>query len=103
MRLLNLWLCLVKIKKIAGELAPIDPIPPGIVEADFDPEEDIRLIEKLLNDDSSPHSPEELNSEIHDAIIEYFSPSPILIKDSDSLMEEIIDIFLVQDGSILRV
>ncbi|GJY82722.1 hypothetical protein Tco_0496098, partial [Tanacetum coccineum] len=25
-----------------GELAPIDPIPPGIVEADLDPEEDIR-------------------------------------------------------------
>ncbi|GJY98840.1 hypothetical protein Tco_0516270 [Tanacetum coccineum] len=48
------------IEEFAGELAPIDPIPPGIVEADLDPEEDIRLIEKLLNDDSSPHSPEEL-------------------------------------------
>ncbi|GJZ86007.1 hypothetical protein Tco_0657617, partial [Tanacetum coccineum] len=53
------------IEEFAGELAPIDPIPPGIVEADFDPEEDIRLIEKLLNDD------------IPDAIIESFSPSPI--------------------------
>ncbi|GJY32770.1 hypothetical protein Tco_0417239 [Tanacetum coccineum] len=87
------------IEEFAGELAPIDPIPPGIVEADFDPEEDIRLIEKLLNDDSSPHSPEELNYEIPDAIIESFSPSPIPVEDSDSLMEEI-DIFLAPDDSI---
>ncbi|GJZ09203.1 hypothetical protein Tco_0543486 [Tanacetum coccineum] len=71
------------IEEFVGELAPIDPIPPGIVEADFDPKEDIRLIEKLLNDDSSP---EELNSEIPDAIIESFSPSPIPVEDSDSLI-----------------
>ncbi|GKC14321.1 hypothetical protein Tco_1011103 [Tanacetum coccineum] len=83
--------------EFTGKLAPIDPIPPGIVEADL--EEDIRLIEKLLNDDSSPHSPEELNCEILDAIIESFSPSPIPIEDSDSLMEEI-DIFLAPDDSI---
>ncbi|GJR92978.1 hypothetical protein Tco_0265152 [Tanacetum coccineum] len=69
------------IEEFAGELAPIDPIPPGIVETDFDPEEDVHLIENLLNDDSSPHSPEELNSEIPDAIIESFSPSPIPVKD----------------------
>ncbi|GJR80142.1 hypothetical protein Tco_0150927 [Tanacetum coccineum] len=85
------------IEDFAGELAPINPIPPGIVEAD--PEKDIRLIEKLLNDDSSPHSPEELNSEIPDAIIESFSPSPIPVEDSDSLMEEI-DIFLTSGDSI---
>ncbi|GJS63819.1 hypothetical protein Tco_0678383 [Tanacetum coccineum] len=29
-----------------------------------------------MNDDSSPYSPEELNSKIPDAIIESFSPSP---------------------------
>nr|GEX76884.1 hypothetical protein [Tanacetum cinerariifolium] len=45
------------IEEFAGKLAPIDPIPSGIVEDN--PEEDIRLIEKLLNDYSSPHSPEE--------------------------------------------
>ncbi|GJV78939.1 hypothetical protein Tco_1514809 [Tanacetum coccineum] len=84
------------IEEFVGELAPIDPIPPGIVEADFDPKEDIRLIEKLLNDDSSP---EELNSKILDAIIESFSPSPIPVEDSDSLMEEI-DIFLTPDDLI---
>ncbi|GJV46613.1 hypothetical protein Tco_1431149 [Tanacetum coccineum] len=87
------------IEEFAGELAPIDPIPPGIVEADFHPEEDIRLIEKLFNDDSSPHSPEELNYDIPDAIIESFSPSPIPVEDSDALMEEI-GIFLALDDSI---
>ncbi|GJV56317.1 hypothetical protein Tco_1457322 [Tanacetum coccineum] len=64
-----------------------------------DPEEDIRLIEKLLNDDSFPHSLKELNSKIPDAIIESFSPSPIPVEDSDSLMEEIV-IFLSKDDSI---
>ncbi|GJY53683.1 putative ribonuclease H-like domain-containing protein [Tanacetum coccineum] len=85
------------IEEFTGKLAPIDPIPSGIVEAD--PEEDIRLIEKLLNDDSFPHSPEELNSEIPSAIIESFFPSHIPVEDSDSLMEEI-DIFLSPDDSI---
>ncbi|GJY89533.1 hypothetical protein Tco_0504729 [Tanacetum coccineum] len=42
---------------------------------------------------------EELNSEIPDAIIESFSPSPIPVEDSDSLMEEI-DIFLAPGDSI---
>ncbi|GJW06243.1 hypothetical protein Tco_1568666 [Tanacetum coccineum] len=87
------------IEEFADELAPIDPIPLGIVEADFDPEEDIRLIEKLLNDDSSPHSLGELNSKIPNAIIKSFSPSPIPVEDSDSLMEEI-DIFLASGDSI---
>ncbi|GJZ67726.1 hypothetical protein Tco_0630966 [Tanacetum coccineum] len=85
------------IEEFAGELALINPIPPGIIKAD--PEKDILLIEKLLNDDSSPHSPKELNSEIPNAIIESFSPSPIPVEDSDSLMEEI-DIFLASGDSI---
>ncbi|GJX82843.1 hypothetical protein Tco_0332324 [Tanacetum coccineum] len=48
---------------------------------------------------SSPRPPEEFNSENSDAIIESFSPSPIPVEDSDSLMEEI-DIFLAPDDSI---
>ncbi|GJU66143.1 reverse transcriptase domain-containing protein [Tanacetum coccineum] len=41
-----------------------DSIPSGIDDADFDPEGDIRLLEKLLNDDiSSPLPPKELNFE----------------------------------------
>ncbi|GJW45442.1 hypothetical protein Tco_0074241 [Tanacetum coccineum] len=86
------------LEEFAGELALINPIPPGIAGADFDPEGDISLVEKLLYN-SSPRPPEELNSEISDAMIESFSSSPIPVKDSDSLMEEI-DIFLAADDSI---
>ncbi|GKA52798.1 hypothetical protein Tco_0746113, partial [Tanacetum coccineum] len=66
---------------------------------DFDPEVEIRLVEKLLYDNSSPRPPEEFNSEKSDAIIESFSPSPIPVEDSDSLMEEI-DLFLTLDDSM---
>ncbi|GJR40959.1 hypothetical protein Tco_1216643 [Tanacetum coccineum] len=87
------------LEEFSGELAHIDLIPPGINEADFDPEEEIRLVEKLLYDNSSPRPPEEFNSEHSDAIIEYFSPSPIPVEDSDSLMEKI-DLFLTPDNSM---
>ncbi|GKB09305.1 hypothetical protein Tco_0837617 [Tanacetum coccineum] len=41
-----------------------DSIPPGIDDDDFDPEGDILLLKKLLNDDpSSPLPPKELNFE----------------------------------------
>nr|GFC21952.1 hypothetical protein [Tanacetum cinerariifolium] len=66
---------------------------------DCDPEEEIRLIEKLLYDNSSPRPLEEFNSENSDAIIESFSPSLILVEDIDSLMEEI-DLFLTPDDSM---
>ncbi|GJS00796.1 hypothetical protein Tco_0317304 [Tanacetum coccineum] len=87
------------LEEFSGELAHIDLISPEIDEADFDPEEEIRLVEKLLYDNSSPRPPEELNSENSDAVIESFSPSPIPVEGSDSLMEEI-DIFLAPDDSI---
>ncbi|GJT87830.1 hypothetical protein Tco_1069547 [Tanacetum coccineum] len=87
------------LEEFAGELALINPIPPGIAETNFDPKEDIRLIKKLLYDNSSPRPSEELNSKISNAMIESFSSSPIPVKDSDSLMEEI-DIFLAADDSI---
>ncbi|GKE88021.1 hypothetical protein Tco_1565496 [Tanacetum coccineum] len=77
----------------------IDLIPPEINEGDFDPEEDIRLVERLLYDNSSPRPPEEFNSKNSDAIIEPFSPSHIPVEDSDSLMEEI-DLFLTPDDSM---
>nr|GEV31303.1 hypothetical protein [Tanacetum cinerariifolium] len=60
------------LEEFFGELAHIDLIPPGINEADFDPEEEI---------------------------LESFSPSPILVEESDSLMEEI-DLFLTPDDSM---
>ncbi|GJR60363.1 hypothetical protein Tco_1502525 [Tanacetum coccineum] len=87
------------LEEFSGELAHIDLISPEIDEADFDPEEEIRLVEKLLYDNSSPRPPKELNSDNSDVVIESFSPSPIPIEGSDSLMEEI-DIFLTPDDSI---
>nr|GFD02777.1 hypothetical protein [Tanacetum cinerariifolium] len=67
------------LEEFSGELAHIDLIPPGINEADFDPEEEIRLDERLLYDNSSPRPPKEFNFENSDTIIESFSPSPILV------------------------
>nr|GFB83347.1 hypothetical protein [Tanacetum cinerariifolium] len=51
------------LKEFAGEFALINPIPPGIAETNFDPKENIRLIKKLLYDNSSHRPPEGLNSE----------------------------------------
>nr|GFA07918.1 retrovirus-related Pol polyprotein from transposon TNT 1-94 [Tanacetum cinerariifolium] len=79
--------------EFAGELTLLKSIPSGI---DCYHEEDIRLIERLLYDNSSPRPPEEFVSENSNADIESFSPSPIPIRDSDSLMEEI-DLFLTSD------
>ncbi|GJY23720.1 hypothetical protein Tco_0397378 [Tanacetum coccineum] len=81
------------LEEFSGELAHIDPIPPGIEKANFDPEEEICLNENLLYENSSP---EERNSEIADTIFESLSPPPIPVEDSDSLMEEI-DLFLAFD------
>ncbi|GKF20997.1 hypothetical protein Tco_0069635, partial [Tanacetum coccineum] len=86
------------LEEFSGELAHIDPILPGIEEADFDLEDEIRLVENLSYDNSSPRSPEERNYENVDTIIESPSPSPILVEDSDSHMEEI-DLFLASDDS----
>nr|GEX64333.1 hypothetical protein [Tanacetum cinerariifolium] len=60
------------LEEFSGELAHINLLPPGINEADFDSEEEIRLI---------------------------FLSTPILVEDSDSLMEEI-DLFLSLDDSM---
>nr|GFD14580.1 hypothetical protein [Tanacetum cinerariifolium] len=87
------------LEEFSGKLAHIDLIPPRIEEADFDLEEKIRLVENLLYDSSSPRPSEELNKEIADTILESLSPSPILVEDSDSHMEEI-DLFLATDDLI---
>nr|GEU92081.1 hypothetical protein [Tanacetum cinerariifolium] len=77
----------------------IDPHHFNAESADCDPEEEIRLIEKLLYDNSSPRPPEEINSKNSNAVINSFSPSPIPVEDSDSLMEEI-DLSLTLDDSM---
>nr|GEW70680.1 hypothetical protein [Tanacetum cinerariifolium] len=75
--------------EFVGALIFLKSIPPGIDEADCNPEEDIHLVERLLYDNSSPHPPEEIVSDNSNVDIESFSPSPIPNKNSDSHMEEI--------------
>nr|GEU69219.1 hypothetical protein [Tanacetum cinerariifolium] len=75
--------------EFAGELTLLKSIPSGINETTCDPEEETRLIKRLLYDNSSPHPPEEFISKNSDAAIESFSSFPILVEDSDSFMEEI--------------
>nr|GEZ41065.1 hypothetical protein [Tanacetum cinerariifolium] len=82
--------------EFAGELILLKSIPPGIDEADCDPKEEIRLIEKFLYDNSSPRPPEEFISKNSNAAIESFSPSPIPVEDKDSLRNEI-NLSLTQD------
>ncbi|GJW86569.1 hypothetical protein Tco_0161909 [Tanacetum coccineum] len=82
--------------EFAGELTLLKSIPPRIDDDNLDPEGEIHLVERLLYDNSSPRPPKEFNSENPTVS---FSPSPILVEDSDSLMEEI-DIFLDGDKSI---
>nr|GEV42710.1 hypothetical protein [Tanacetum cinerariifolium] len=80
--------------ELTGELILLKSIPSGIDE--IDPEEEIRLIEKLLYDNSSPRPPEEFISKNSDAAIESFSPFPIPVENSDSFTEEI-DLSFTQD------
>nr|GEY11068.1 hypothetical protein [Tanacetum cinerariifolium] len=87
------------LEEFSGELAHIDLIPPGINEIDFDPEEEIRLVERLLYDNSSPRPSKEPNSKNSNAVIDSFSPSPIPVEGTNSLMEEI-NLFLTLDDSI---
>nr|GEU84962.1 hypothetical protein [Tanacetum cinerariifolium] len=82
--------------EFTGELTLLKSILPGIDETDYYPEEETHFIKRLLYDNSSPHPPEEFVSENSDAEIESFSPFPILVEDSDSLMEEI-DLSLTPD------
>nr|GEY19067.1 hypothetical protein [Tanacetum cinerariifolium] len=84
--------------EFAGELILLKLVPPGIDETDCDPKEEIRLIEKLLYDNSSPRPPEGFISENSDAAIESFSPFPITVEDSDSSMEEIYLSFTPDDS-----
>nr|GEX08446.1 hypothetical protein [Tanacetum cinerariifolium] len=75
--------------EFTGELTLLKSIPSGIDETDFHPKKEICLTKRLLYENSSPHLPKEMVSDNSNADIEYFSPSPIPNKDSDSHMEEI--------------
>nr|GEV51162.1 hypothetical protein [Tanacetum cinerariifolium] len=75
--------------EFAGELTLLKSIPLGINETDCDPEEETRLIKRLLYDNSSPRPPKEFISKNFDTAFESFSPFPIPIEDSDYFMKEI--------------
>nr|GFA00578.1 hypothetical protein [Tanacetum cinerariifolium] len=83
--------------EFTGELTLLKPISLRIDETDCYPEEDIRLIERLLYDNSSPRLPKEFVFENSNAEIESFSPYHILVEDSDSFMEEIDLSFMPDD------
>nr|GFA64433.1 hypothetical protein [Tanacetum cinerariifolium] len=70
----------------SGELAHIKP---EIPKSDFDFEDEIRLIENLLYDNSSPRPPEELNAKIADIIMESIPLLPISVQGGNSQQEEI--------------
>nr|GEV84928.1 hypothetical protein [Tanacetum cinerariifolium] len=75
--------------EFVDELTLVKSIPPGIDETDCHPEEETYFTKRLLYDNASPHPLKEFVSTNSVAEIESFSPSPILVKDSDSFMEEI--------------
>ncbi|GJX20237.1 hypothetical protein Tco_0222914 [Tanacetum coccineum] len=90
------------LEEFAGELALINPIPSGIHEADFDPKEDIRLIEQFLEEVKDDILREKLlniylliakiesltNNPTPDCMLK--SPSPFLIpvEDCDSFFKK---------------
>nr|GFA44895.1 hypothetical protein [Tanacetum cinerariifolium] len=59
--------------KFVDELTLLKSIPPGIDKTDCHPENEIRLSQRLLYDNSSPRPPEEFNPENSNAEIESFS------------------------------
>nr|GFC09465.1 hypothetical protein [Tanacetum cinerariifolium] len=63
--------------EFASELTLLKSIPSGVDKTDCHPENEIRLSQRLLYDNSSPRPLEEFNSENSNAEIESFSPSPI--------------------------
>ncbi|GJR31036.1 hypothetical protein Tco_1107268 [Tanacetum coccineum] len=101
------------LEEFAGELALIAPIPPGIVEADFDPKGDIRFIENLMYDNSFPRPPETLKDDSETVIdsnndysssdddsyedIDYVDASP---PDSELVSLEEVKDFHTEDGEI---
>nr|GFB17067.1 hypothetical protein [Tanacetum cinerariifolium] len=85
------------------ELTLLKLIPPGIDETDCDFKEDIRLIEKLLYDNSSPRSPEKFVSANSDAKIKSFSPSPILVLRIVTLLCRISIYFVLRTTQCRRV
>nr|GEX70447.1 hypothetical protein [Tanacetum cinerariifolium] len=83
--------------EFVGELIFLKSIPPGIDEANSDPAEEIRLINKLLYDNSSPRPLEEIKSENSDIVMESFSPSLIPLRIVTLLWRRSICLLLLMD------
>ncbi|GJX86717.1 hypothetical protein Tco_0337491 [Tanacetum coccineum] len=101
------------IEEFAGELALIDPFPPGIVEANLDPKEDIHFIENLMYDNSFSRPLETLKDNSKTIIdsnnvysssdddsyedIDYVDASP---PDSELVSLEVVEIVIPEVGRI---
>ncbi|GKD87672.1 hypothetical protein Tco_1358826 [Tanacetum coccineum] len=85
------------LEEFSGELAHIDLIPPGIIDTDFDPKEEIRLIEEflfLVSDDSTPPGVEsDYDSERDILLLEELlnNDSPPLPKNESSNLDHFND------------
>nr|GEY03455.1 hypothetical protein [Tanacetum cinerariifolium] len=88
--------------EFACELTLLKSIPSGIDKTGCHPENEIRLIKRLLYDNLSPRPPKEFVSKNSNGEIESFSPSPIPVEDSDSFIEEI-DISFNSDDPMLPI
>ncbi|GJW03130.1 hypothetical protein Tco_1561986 [Tanacetum coccineum] len=84
------------LEEFAGELALIALIPPGIVEADFDPKGDIHFIENLIDNDSlysddivmlRPHLPSLARSLEDDVLREKLLKINLLIAKIEALKD----------------
>nr|GEY94795.1 hypothetical protein [Tanacetum cinerariifolium] len=84
------------LNEFASKLTLLKSILPGVDETDCYPENEIRFVERLLYDNSSPRPPKEFVSDNSNAETASFSPSPIPNEHSDPFMEEI-DLFLTPD------
>ncbi|GKE15235.1 hypothetical protein Tco_1422812, partial [Tanacetum coccineum] len=88
------------LKKFVGELALINLIPPGIHEADFDPEEDISLIEQLLYDDYASKIDTDILLTIKDDILrEKLRNINLLIAKIESLNDNPTPDFVLKSSS----
>ncbi|GKB02238.1 hypothetical protein Tco_0830327, partial [Tanacetum coccineum] len=101
------------IEEFASELALIAPIPPGIVEANLDPKEDIRFIKNLTYDNFFPRPPKTLKDDSETFInsnndysssdddsyedIDYVDASP---PDSELASLEVVEIVIPEVGGI---
>ncbi|GJS09521.1 hypothetical protein Tco_0366317 [Tanacetum coccineum] len=95
------------IEEFAGKFALLAPIPPGIVEANLIPKEDIRFIENLMYDNSFPRPPKTLKDDSETVIdsnndysssdddsyedIDYVDASP---PDSELVSLEVVEIVI---------